>query len=205
MASGWRGWSRCRRRKDAPSQGSAIYVAPVAAGPAAKAPGAKGAAANATAETGAAAAAPQRVTAVSGDAPHDEHGVSWSPDGTSLAFLSDAADAGQLELYVAPAAGGTARQLTKLKGYLATPQWSPDGQTVAILFTENAPRASGPLQPRTPDVGVVEDHYFEQRLTSRQRGQRRGAPTLARRPLRLRVRLVAGRQAVHHDRGARRG
>jgi dipeptidyl aminopeptidase/acylaminoacyl peptidase len=148
--------------KDAPSQGSAIYVAPVAAGPAPKAPGAKGAAA----KTGAAAAAPQRVTAVSGDAPHDEHGVSWSPDGKSLAFLSDAADAGQLELYVAPVAGGTARQLTKLKGYLATPQWSPDGQTVAILFTENAPRASGPLQPRTPDVGVVEDHYFEQRLTT---------------------------------------
>jgi dipeptidyl aminopeptidase/acylaminoacyl peptidase len=148
--------------KDAPSQGSAIYVAPVAAGPAAKVPGAKGAAA----KTGAAAAAPQRVTAVSGDAPHDEHGVSWSPDGKSLAFLSDAADAGQLELYVAPAAGGPARQLTKLKGYLATPQWSPDGQTVAILFTENAPRASGPLQPRTPDVGVVEDHYFEQRLTT---------------------------------------
>ena len=109
---------------------------------------------------------PQRVTAVSGDAPHDEHGVSWSPDGKSLAFLSDAADAGQLQLYVAPAAGGAARQLTKLKGYLATPLWSPDGQTVAILFTENAPRASGPLQPRTPDVGVVEDHYFEQRLTT---------------------------------------
>ena len=147
--------------KDAPSQGSAIYVAPVAAGPATKA-GAKGAAAKSAA---AAAPAPQRITAVSGDAPHDEHGVSWSPDGKSLAFLSDAADAGQLQLYVAPVAGGTARQLTKLKGYLATPLWSPDGQTVAILFTENAARASGPLQPRTPDVGVVEDHFFEQRLT----------------------------------------
>ena len=76
------------------------------------------------------------------------------------------ADPGQLQLYVAPAAGGAARKLTSLKGYLATPQWSPDGRTVAVLFTENAPRVAGPLQPRTPDVGVVEDHYFEQRLTA---------------------------------------
>ena len=131
--------------KDAPSEGSAIYVAHVGAG---------------------GTAAPRRVTAATDDTPHDEHAVSWSPDGQSLAFLSDAAAAGQLQLYVAPAAGGAARQITTLAGFLATPLWSPDGQTVAILFTENAPRASGPHQPRTPDIGVVEDHFFEQRLTT---------------------------------------
>jgi dipeptidyl aminopeptidase/acylaminoacyl peptidase len=128
---------------DTPSEGTAIYVATVAPG-----------------------GAPRRITAATGDAPHSEHGLAWSPDSRSLAFFSDAADAGQLQLYVAPIAGGAPRKLTTLKGYLATPQWSPDGQTIAILFTENAPRASGPLQPRTPDVGVVEDHYYEQRLTA---------------------------------------
>jgi dipeptidyl aminopeptidase/acylaminoacyl peptidase len=128
---------------DKPSQGTAVYVAPVAAG-----------------------VSPVRITATTGAAPRDERGVAWSPDSRSIAFLSDAADPGQLQLYIAPAAGGPARKLTKLKGYLATPQWSPDGKTVAILFTENAPRASGPLQPRTVDLGVVEDHYYEQRLTT---------------------------------------
>jgi dipeptidyl aminopeptidase/acylaminoacyl peptidase len=130
-------------RGGAASEGTAIYITTVAAG-----------------------GTPVRITATTSTAPRDEHNVAWSPDSRSVAFLSDAADPGQLQLYVAPAAGGAARKLTTLKGYLATPQWSPDGQTIAILFTENAPRASGPLQPRTPDVGVVEDHYFEQRLTT---------------------------------------
>ena len=91
----------------------------------------------------------------------------WSPDSRSVAFLSDAGDPGQLQLLRRTRSrGAPPENLTRLKGYLATPQWSPDGQTIAILFTENAPRASGPLQPRTPDVGVVEDHYFEQRLAA---------------------------------------
>ena len=128
---------------DAPAEGTAIYIGAAAGG-----------------------GSPVRITAGTGSAALDEHNIAWSPDSRSVAFLSDAGDPGQLQLYVAPAAGGAARKLTRLKGYLATPQWSPDGQTIAILFTANAPRASGPLQPRTPDVGVVEDHYFEQRLTT---------------------------------------
>jgi len=130
-------------RGGAPSAGTAIYIAGVTAG-----------------------APPIRVTATTSTAPRDEHNVAWSPDSRSVAFLSDAAAPGQLQLYVAPATGGAARKLTTLKGYLSTPQWSPDGQSIAVLFTENAPRASGPLQPRTVDVGVVEDHYYEQRLTT---------------------------------------
>jgi dipeptidyl aminopeptidase/acylaminoacyl peptidase len=130
-------------RGDHPSEGTAIYIAAVTAG-----------------------AARVRVSAITGTAPHDEHGVAWSPDSRRVAFLSDAASAGQLQLYVASATGGPARKLTSIKGYLATPQWSPNGETIGILFTEDAPRASGPLQPRTVDVGVVEDHYFEQRLAT---------------------------------------
>jgi dipeptidyl aminopeptidase/acylaminoacyl peptidase len=127
----------------APSEGTAIFVAATAGG-----------------------GSPIRLTATSSAAARDEHGIAWSFDSRSIAFLSDAADPGQLQLYVVPATGGAAHKLTSVKGYLSTPQWSPDGQTVAILFTQNAPRASGPLQPRTVDVGVVEDHYYEQRLTT---------------------------------------
>ena len=99
--------------------------------------------------------------------PHAEHGIAWSPDSKQIAFLSDAEKEGQLELYVQPAGspGSQPRKLTNLTGFLDTPRWSPDGAKIAILFTENAPRVAGPLEPSTKDSGVVEEHIYEQRLT----------------------------------------
>jgi dipeptidyl aminopeptidase/acylaminoacyl peptidase len=101
------------------------------------------------------------------NAPHAEHSIAWSPDSRQIAFLSDAEKEGQLELYVQPSAspGSPARKLTNLTGFLNTPRWSPDGAKIAVLFTENAPRAAGPLEPSTKDSGVVEEHVYEQRLT----------------------------------------
>jgi len=94
----------------------------------------------------------------------EEHSVTWSPDSKQIAFLSNREKAGQLQLYVAPAAGGAAKQLTHLTGLLATPRWSPDVNRIAILFTENLPRAAGPLDAVLPDTGVVESKVYEQRL-----------------------------------------
>lgn len=96
--------------------------------------------------------------------PHAEHSVAWSPDSKQFAFLSDAAKPGQLELYV-QAPGGAPRKITNLTGFLQGPRWSPDGRKIAVLFTENAPRAAGPLEPSTKDAGVVEERIYEQRLT----------------------------------------
>ena len=106
-----------------------------------------------------------RVTSGDGKAACDEHSLAWSADGKQIAFLSDCAKKEQLELYVAPAEGGAARQLTHLKGLLAEPKWSPDGKRIAVLFTENLPHAAGPLDPVPPDSGVLESQIFEQRLT----------------------------------------
>ena len=75
--------------------------------------------------------------------PHAEHSLAFSPDSKQIAFLSDAEKTGQLELY-AQALAGTPRKLTAFTGFLAEPRWSPDGSKIALLFTENAPRASGP-------------------------------------------------------------
>ena len=61
--------------------------------------------------------------------------------------------------------GGPARKLTSLTGFLDSPRWSPDGKKIALLFTENAPRAAGPLEPSTKESGVIEEHIYEQRLT----------------------------------------
>jgi dipeptidyl aminopeptidase/acylaminoacyl peptidase len=108
----------------------------------------------------------RRMVQISGDvgyAPHSEGSVAWAADSTHMAFLSDAEKSGQLQLYVAEF-GGPAKKLTKVKGFLATPSWSPDGKTIAVLFTENATRAAGPLVAETPETGEIKDSFFEQRL-----------------------------------------
>jgi dipeptidyl aminopeptidase/acylaminoacyl peptidase len=111
-----------------------------------------------------AGAAPRRISAGVADSLHAEGSVAWSPDSQKVAFLSDAAKKGQLQLYVANAAGGAAKMLTNVKGFLSTPSWSPDGKTIALLFTENATRASGPLVAETPETGEIKEAFFEQRL-----------------------------------------
>jgi dipeptidyl aminopeptidase/acylaminoacyl peptidase len=121
---------------------SAIYVAPVDGG-----------------------AQPRRVTAGAGNSSYAEDSVAWSPDSKRLAFLSDARSRGQAQLYVADISAGGTRKLTSVKGFLASPGWSPDGKTIAVLFTENATRAAGPLVAETVQTGVIQDAVTEQRLT----------------------------------------
>ncbi len=95
-----------------------------------------------------------------------EKALAWSPDSASLAFLSDAEVPGQLQLYVARIADHSLRRLTGLKGFVATPEWSPDGKSIAILFTENAIRAAGPLEAVPQETGVIGHEIFEQRIAT---------------------------------------
>ena len=112
------------------------------------------------------AAARRHITAAGEDGASDEREISWSPDSRQLAFLSNAQTPDQLQLYVAKVTGGEARKLTNLRGSLDAPSWSPDGKTLALLFTENAPRVPGPLEPMTPPSGVIDSKIYEQRLTT---------------------------------------
>ena len=110
-------------------------------------------------------AAPTKLTVWKN--PHAEHSIAWSPDSRQIAFLADAEKAGQLQLYLQSAArqGSAARRVTNLTGYLASPAWAPNASKIAVLFTENSARASGPRDPAAKDAGVVEEHIYEQRLT----------------------------------------
>lgn len=108
----------------------------------------------------------RRITARDEKAPHSEHDLAWSPDGSQLAFLSDRVQEGQLQLFIVSVNGGAARQLTQVKGLLADPRWSPDGKTVAVLYTENLPRSAGPLEAKPPVSGVIEDQIYEQRIAT---------------------------------------
>jgi dipeptidyl aminopeptidase/acylaminoacyl peptidase len=105
-----------------------------------------------------------RITAGQGGAFHSEDSLAWSPDSKKLAFLSDAVKAGQAQVYVAVATGGPAHKLTNVKGFLASPGWSPDGKSLAVLFTENAVRAAGPLGAEVQQTGVIKEAVVEQRL-----------------------------------------
>jgi dipeptidyl aminopeptidase/acylaminoacyl peptidase len=108
--------------------------------------------------------APRRISAGNPGTAHAEGSVAWSPSGKQIAFLSDASSPGQLQLYVTDAAPGPARKLTGVKGFLAAPGWSPDGKTIALLFTENATRAAGPLVAATQQTGEIKETITEQRL-----------------------------------------
>jgi len=107
---------------------------------------------------------PKRLTAAAGSMSRAEGSVAWSSDSQNIAFLSDAAKPGQLQLYVANAIGGPAKKLTNVKGLLASPRWSPNGKSIAVLFIENAPRTAGPLVAEPPETGEIKDAFFEQRL-----------------------------------------
>ena len=66
----------------------------------------------------------------------------WSPDGQALAFLSDRAEDGQRQVYLLPAKGGEATQLTEVDGNIPTNRglnpmrWSPDGRQIAFMKVE---------------------------------------------------------------------
>jgi dipeptidyl aminopeptidase/acylaminoacyl peptidase len=111
-----------------------------------------------------AAGKPTRLTAGAPTAHFNEGNVAWSPDSKKIAFISDALKSGQPQLYLMSASGGASRKLTSVKGFLAGTKWSPDGKSIAVLFTENATREAGPLVAETPETGEIKDAFFEQRL-----------------------------------------
>lgn len=60
-----------------------------------------------------------------------EHYPRFSPDGSRLAFLSDAS--GEDQIWLADLFNGTTRQLTRLRDGVREPAWSPDGSRLSFL------------------------------------------------------------------------
>jgi dipeptidyl aminopeptidase/acylaminoacyl peptidase len=78
----------------------------------------------------------------------------WSPDGESIAFLSDRDGAAQL--YLLSMRGGDAERLTDRKDAISAFRWSPDGKRLALLMPEAKPEAQQSRE-RDKDDGRVVD------------------------------------------------
>src|SRR5215207_3078908 len=62
----------------------------------------------------------------------------WSPDGRTLAFLSDRLEDGRKQIFLLDRNGGEARQLTDFQSEINELEWSPDGTQLAFLLTDPA-------------------------------------------------------------------
>jgi dipeptidyl aminopeptidase/acylaminoacyl peptidase len=107
---------------------------------------------------------PRSLTACRNASPCKEWGAAFSPDGRTIAFLSDGAASGQLQIWVAPAAGGAPRQVTSVKGQVDHLVWASDGSAIAFLFVEGSTQETGALTAYKPDAGVVQETFEEQRI-----------------------------------------
>ena len=87
---------------------------------------------------------------------HNNIAPRWSPDGMTLAFLSDRVKRGAAQLHRVAASGGEPVRLTELEGGVAYPVWRPDGR--AIAFTARRRALAGEEEPKS-DVQVWSEHW----------------------------------------------
>jgi dipeptidyl aminopeptidase/acylaminoacyl peptidase len=94
---------------------------------------------------------PRRVTT---SEKADYHGR-WSPDGQTLAFLSERRDRAQI--YLLPLAGGESFALTESKTAVQGFEWAPDGKSIAFLAAV----------PKTSEQEALEKAFDDERVVDR--------------------------------------
>jgi dipeptidyl aminopeptidase/acylaminoacyl peptidase len=99
---------------------------------------------------------PEAKAITSGD--FDERGVQWSPDGSSLYFVSDRVaesyyTGSDSDLYRVPAAGGTIQRIASIDGPIGSFSISPDGKRIAFVGAFNGKPVRSYSQP---DLWVVD-------------------------------------------------
>ena len=134
----------------------------------------------------------------------------WAGDGRRLAFVASAD--GVATLYgatrrspVAPADPQhpyVAYRIAQVKGLLAAPRWSPQGNTVAVLATVGAHKETGATQAGVREVGEVGGSDDSNRIAVTDCCRRGAEVCFTGRNLRLRIRLDSRRARIRGHRRA---
>lgn len=81
---------------------------------------------------------PRQLTSGAMTADEVRFGVSWSPDGGTVAYVGNKADYRADDVWLADAATGGERRLTSsIRAISTVPAWSPDGGRLAVLGVKN--------------------------------------------------------------------
>ena len=88
--------------------------------------------------------------------------VTWRPDGTALTFLAARGDGASSQVWMIPAGGGEAMQLTRSETPVTAYAWSPRGDKLAYLA--NSPRSAREKKLESSGYGFV---YVEEDLKHR--------------------------------------
>ncbi|HSN71122.1 MAG TPA: prolyl oligopeptidase family serine peptidase, partial [Steroidobacteraceae bacterium] len=83
----------------------------------------------------------------------------FSPDGDSIAFLSDRGADETTQVWLMPAAGGEARQVTDFPGGVEDYVWSPDSRRLAVIALDPEPTTSGAPPPIVIDRYQFKEDY----------------------------------------------
>lgn len=90
---------------------------------------------------------------------YDDHSPAWSPDGKTIAFVSNRSEDADLtpgyqDLWLIPSDGGAVRRLTKQSGHMQCPVWSPDGAEIAYIGHDRPDEIWGVSDPHLWVVSV---------------------------------------------------
>ena len=91
--------------------------------------------------------------------------AAWSPDGRWIAFLSDRpaalkdSPAGKRQLYIMPADGGDAQQLTKMEDGVEDFAWAPDSRQIALAANGPEPKTMKDRKDYFGDYHVIHADY----------------------------------------------
>jgi dipeptidyl aminopeptidase/acylaminoacyl peptidase len=88
----------------------------------------------------------------------------WSPDGKTIAFLSDRAERGKPGIYLLPVSGGEARQLVKRKSGIQSFAWSHDGKSIAFLSPDEPTEEDERREKERDDPDVYGERWPFARL-----------------------------------------
>ena len=95
---------------------------------------------------------------------HRDMQPQWSPDGRTIAFLSNRKDEKQFQLYLIPIDGGEARPLTDLQGSFANFSWSHDGTQIVCAFRKkDAEAIEREKDKQKKELGIVARHITRAR------------------------------------------